>query len=104
MKRSASAPKAGKPVPIAAAEGYAFLNFFSASSSGAPGRALSTTSSKVAPWMRSSGSMTLPFTLLILSPVSSTTMPWSRTRLKGGSPMKWMPNIIMRATQKKRMS
>jgi hypothetical protein len=48
--------------------------------------------------------MTLPFTLLILSPVSSTTSPWSSTRLKGGFPMKWMPIIIMRATQKKRMS
>jgi hypothetical protein len=80
------------------------LNFFSASSGGAPGSALSTTDSNVAPWMRSSGSITLPFTLLIFSPVSSTTRPCSSTRLKGGSPMKWMPIIIMRATQKNRMS
>src|SRR5438477_370855 len=36
--------------------------------------------------MRSSGSITLPLTLLILSPVSSTTRPWSRTREKGGAP------------------
>ena len=35
----------------------------------------SRSSSKVAPWIRSSGSITFPFTLLILSPVSSTTMP-----------------------------
>ncbi len=37
VKRSASAPNAGKPLPIAAADGYAFLNFVSASASGAPG-------------------------------------------------------------------
>ena len=33
VKRTASAPKAGKPVPMAAADGYAFLNFASASRS-----------------------------------------------------------------------
>jgi hypothetical protein len=48
--------------------------------------------------------MTFPFTLLIFSPVSSTTIPWSKTRENGAFPMKWMPIIIMRATQKKRMS
>ena len=37
VKRTASAPNAGKPLPIAAADGYAFLNFASASASGAPG-------------------------------------------------------------------
>ena len=48
--------------------------------------------------------MTFPFTLLILSPVSSTTIPWSSTRANGARFMKWIPNIIIRATQKKRMS
>jgi hypothetical protein len=37
--------------------------------------------------MRSSGSITLPFTLLIFSPVSSTTRPCNKTRENGGSPM-----------------
>ena len=49
MKRTASAPKAGKPVPIAAADGYAFLNLDRASASGAPGIVFFTMSAKVAP-------------------------------------------------------
>ena len=90
--------------PIAAAEGYAFLNLLSASASGAPGNVFFTISVNSAPWIRSSGSITFPFTLLILSPVSSTIRPESSTRRKGTSFMKCKPNIIMRATQKKRMS
>ena len=48
--------------------------------------------------------MTLPFTLLILSPVSSTMRPESSTRRNGTRPVKCRPIIIMRATQKNRMS
>jgi len=98
------APNAVKPLPICEVEGYDFLNLASASATGAPGMALLTTSVNSAPWMRSSGSMTLPFTLLIFSPVSSTMSPERRTRLNGTSFMKWRPIIIIRATQKKRMS
>ena len=49
VKRSASAPKAGKPLPIAAADGYAFLNFCIASASGAPGNVFFTMSVNVVP-------------------------------------------------------
>src|SRR5580658_8331273 len=49
VKRTASAPNAGKPLPIAAAEGYAFLNLASASAGGAPLAVLATMASNVVP-------------------------------------------------------
>src|SRR5580692_624193 len=52
VKRTASAPNAGNPLPIAAADGYARLNFASASASGAPGSVLATISANVAPCTR----------------------------------------------------
>ena len=48
--------------------------------------------------------MTLPLTLDILSPFSSTTMACRSTVRNGTFFMKCRPIIIMRATQKKRMS
>jgi hypothetical protein len=54
--------------------------------------------------MTSRGSMTFPFTFDIFSPFSSRTIACRYTARKGTSPMKWMPSIIIRATQKKRMS
>ena len=50
------------------------------------------------------GSTTLPLVLDILAPCSSSTRLWISTVLNGTSPRKWMPIIIMRATQKKMMS
>ncbi len=104
VKRTASAPNAGNPAPICAADGYAFLKRVIASASGAPGIVFWTISLKSAPCTRSSGSITLPFTLLIFSPVSSTMRPERSTRRNGTSFVKCSPNMIMRATQKKRMS
>ena len=51
-----------------------------------------------------SGSMTLPVDLDILRPEASRTRACRYTSLNGTSPIKWMPIIIMRATQKNRMS
>ena len=48
--------------------------------------------------------MTLPFTFDIFSPFSSATMACRYTVRNGTFPMKCRPIIIMRATQKKRMS
>ena len=48
--------------------------------------------------------MTLPLTLDIFSPCSSTTMACRYTVRNGTFFMKCSPIIIMRATQKKRMS
>ena len=50
------------------------------------------------------GSMTLPLDLLIFFPSASRTSAWMYTSLKGTSPMNLMPIMIMRATQKKRIS
>ncbi len=86
MKRSASAPKAGRPLG----------NFFLSSAGSSSGLGW--------PWMMSSGSMTLPFTFDIFSPRSSRTIACKKTVRKGTSPMKCSPNIIIRATQKKMMS
>ena len=52
----------------------------------------------------SSGSMTLPVDLDIFLPSASRTRAWMYTSSKGTLSMKWMPIIIMRATQKNRMS
>ena len=49
VKRSASAPNAGKPFPMLAADGYAFLNFAIASASGAPGMVFCTMAVNVVP-------------------------------------------------------
>ena len=46
----------------------------------------------------------MPRDLDIFLPCASRTMPWMTMFLNGGTPMKWMPAIIMRATQKKMMS
>ena len=48
--------------------------------------------------------MVLPFTFDILSPFSSVTIVCRYTVRKGTFFMKCSPAIIMRATQKKRMS
>jgi hypothetical protein len=52
----------------------------------------------------SRGSITFPFVFDIFSPFSSRTIACRNTVLKGTSPMKWRPIIIIRATQKKMMS
>ena len=52
----------------------------------------------------SSGSMTLPFVFDILAPCSSRTIACRYTTGNGTSPRKCMPIIIIRATQKNRMS
>ena len=46
----------------------------------------------------------LPLDFDIFWPRSSRTRPWMYTVRNGTSPMKWMPCIIIRATQKKMMS
>ena len=48
--------------------------------------------------------MTLPLDFDIFFPSASRTRALMKTRLKGTSPMKWRPCIIIRATQKKMMS
>ena len=48
--------------------------------------------------------MTLPFVFDIFWPSASRTMPCRYTTWNGTSPMHSMPSMIMRATQKKRMS
>ena len=48
--------------------------------------------------------MTLPLNLPIFSPVSSTMSPERRMRRNGTCPVRCSPIIIIRATQKKRMS
>jgi hypothetical protein len=55
-------------------------------------------------WMTSRGSMVFPFTFDIFSPFSSVTMVCRYTVRKGTLFMKCSPAIIMRATQKNRMS
>ena len=52
----------------------------------------------------SSGSITLPFIFDIFSPFSSRTIACRYTVRNGTSSMKCRPIIIIRATQKKRMS
>mmetsp|Transcript_6434 Transcript_6434/g.15752 ORF Transcript_6434/g.15752 Transcript_6434/m.15752 type:complete len:205 (+) Transcript_6434:177-791(+) len=54
--------------------------------------------------MASRGSTTLPLVLDIFWPSASRTRPCMYTVLKGAWPVSSMPIIIMRATQKKRMS
>ena len=54
--------------------------------------------------MTSSGSMVLPLTFDIFSPFSSVTIVCRYTVRNGTFFMKCRPAIIMRATQKKRMS
>ena len=49
VKRSASAPKAGKPSPMSFVEGYALRNCAMASASGMPGEVFFTTSVNFAP-------------------------------------------------------
>ena len=48
--------------------------------------------------------MTLPFDFDIFCPDASRTSACMYTSLKGGTPIIFMPIIIMRATQKNRMS
>jgi hypothetical protein len=52
----------------------------------------------------SRGSMTFPRVLLIFSPLASRTRAWITTSRKGAFPVNSIPIIIIRATQKKRMS
>ena len=54
--------------------------------------------------IRSSGSGLLPRLLLIFRPCLSRTMPVRYTLVKGTSPRYSSPAMIMRATQKKRIS
>ena len=55
--------------------------------------------------IQSSGSTTLPNDLLIFLPCASRTMPCSATTSNGCRPfIAYSPNIIIRATQKNRMS
>ena len=56
-------------------------------------------------WSISSrGSSELPFDFDIFEPSAARTIPWMTMFLNGGLPMKWMPAIIILATQKKMMS
>jgi hypothetical protein len=52
----------------------------------------------------SRGSTTLPFVLLIFWPYGSRTMPLRNTVWKGSRSVQKRPSIIIRATQKNRMS
>ena len=52
----------------------------------------------------SSGSITLPIVFDIFRPCSSRTRPLRNTCENGAFPVKRRPIMIMRATQKKRMS
>eukprot|EP00878_Enallax_costatus_P044289 GHUV01052751.1.p1 GENE.GHUV01052751.1~~GHUV01052751.1.p1 ORF type:complete len:107 (+),score=9.59 GHUV01052751.1:3-323(+) len=52
----------------------------------------------------SNGSITLPRDLLILRPLSSRTSPCKYTVWKGDCPVSARPIMIMRATQKNRIS
>jgi hypothetical protein len=52
----------------------------------------------------SSGSMPFPRDLDIFRPRVSLTVAWRYTVLKGASPMNSYPAMIIRATQKKRIS
>ena len=51
-----------------------------------------------------SGSTTLPLVFDIFCPSGSRTRPVRWTVWNGAWPVKWMPVITIRATQKKRMS
>ena len=46
----------------------------------------------------------MPLDFDILAPAASRTRALKNTFLNGTSPVKWMPIIIIRATQKKMMS
>ncbi len=48
--------------------------------------------------------MTFPFVFDIFWPRSSRTRPWRKTSRKGTRPSNQTPAMIIRATQKKRMS
>lgn len=61
-------------------------------------------SSREIPWMTSSGSITLPNDFDILRPSESRTREWQYTSEKGILPVIFSPSMIIRATQKKRMS
>jgi len=52
----------------------------------------------------SSGSIVLPFVFDIFCRWASRTSPWMYTVRKGTSPVHSRPSMIMRATQKNRMS
>ena len=54
--------------------------------------------------MSAIGSGELPSVFDILRPFSSRTIPWMSTRENGTSPMNAIHAMIMRATQKKRIS
>ena len=55
--------------------------------------------------IQSSGSTALPYDFDIFLPCPSRTMPCNATTSNGWTPsMAYRPNIIIRATQKKRMS
>ncbi len=54
--------------------------------------------------IRPSGSTVLPFDFDIFEPSAARTRPWRYSVLKGTSSMKCMPCIIIRASQKNRMS
>ena len=54
--------------------------------------------------IKSSGLIALPLLLLIFSPFSSRIRPCRYTVRKGTAPVKCSPAIIMRATQKNRIS
>ena len=79
-------------------------NALSAASSALSVVARATMSSSVAPCTTLSGSSTLPLVFDILSPFSSVTIDVKYTVRNGTLPMKWIPIIIMRATQKKIIS
>ena len=98
VKRSASAPAAGIP------SGYDLAMSLSASSLAPCTRADSTSCSLVAPKTTSRGSMPFPLVLDIFSPFSSTISAVRYTQRNGTLFMKCSPAMIMRATQKKRMS
>ena len=55
-------------------------------------------------WVISSGSMTLPLVFDIFCLSASRTSPWIITFRNGTSPIISMPSIVIRATQKNKMS
>ena len=89
------------------ANSFAFCSFASESVWSAPAATPFTSAKRSASApncsMKPSGLMTLPVDLLIFSP-STRTRPWRYTVWNGMSPISSMPIMIMRATQKNRMS
>lgn len=84
--------------------GLSVLGLLDLSGSRLPWCSLACRSLRGIPEMTSRGSMTLPRDLDIFRPWASRTREWVNTSRKGMSPVSLIPSMIIRATQKKRIS